>query len=126
MEELAINGGGPVREPLLGYGHQSISDDDVQAVVSTLKSDYLTCGPATERFEDAIREATGARYAGRRGQRHGGAARGMPCGGGRGGDEAIVSPITFAASANCVLCCGGTPVFADIDPRTWNIFPRVY
>ena len=63
MEELAINGGGPVREPLLGYGHQSISDDDVQAVVSTLKSDYLTCGPATERFEDAIREATGARYA---------------------------------------------------------------
>lgn len=124
MEELAINGGGPVREPLLGYGHQSISDDDVQAVVSTLKSDYLTCGPATERFEDAIREATGARYAAA--VANGTAALHVAClaAGVGGGDEAIVSPITFAASANCVLYCGGTPVFADIDPRTWNISPE--
>lgn len=123
MEELAINGGKPVRETLLGYGRQSVSDADIQAVVATLKSDYLTCGPATERFEEALKAATGARFV--TAVSNGTAALHVAClAAGIGpGDEVIVSPITFAASANCVLYCGGVPVFADIDEATWNVSP---
>lgn len=123
MEELAINGGKPVRETLLGYGRQSISDADIQAVIATLKSDYLTCGPATERFEEALKVASGARFV--TAVANGTAALHVAClsAGIKEGDEVIVSPITFAASANCVLYCGGVPVFADIDEDTWNVSP---
>lgn len=124
MEELAINGGVPARDELLGYGHQDIDESDIQAVVDTLRSDYLTCGPSTERFENAIKEATGAGYV--TAVANGTAALHVAClaAGIEEGDEVIVSPITFAASANCVRYCGGTPVFADIDPDTWNISPE--
>lgn len=123
MEELAIKGGSPVRDTLLGYGHQQISDEDVRAVCEVLKSDYLTCGPATEEFEHALEEVTGAKYV--TAVANGTAALHVAClaAGIKAGDEVIVSSITFAASANCVLYCGGIPVFADIDPRTWNIAP---
>lgn len=123
MEELSINGGKPVRETLLGYGRQNVSDADIQAVVATLRSDYLTCGPATERFEEALKAASGAKYV--TAVANGTAALHVAClaAGIRDGDEVIVSPITFAASANCVLYCGGTPVFADIDESTWNVSP---
>lgn len=123
MEELAIKGGSPIRETLLGYGHQQISDDDIQAVCDVLKSDYLTCGPTTETFERALEEVTGAKHV--IAVANGTAALHASClaAGVEAGDEVIVSPITFAASANCVLYCGGTPIFADIDPETWNISP---
>lgn len=123
MERLAIHGGVPVFEKMLGYGHQDIDDADVEAVVDTLRSDWLTCGPATERFEESIRDATGAAYV--TAVANGTAALHVAClaAGVGPGDEVIVSPITFAASANCVLYCGATPVFADIDSETWNIDP---
>lgn len=123
MGKLAIEGGAPVRSSVLGYGHQCINDSDIEAVVRTLKSDYLTCGPATEDFEKAIEDLVGARYV--TVVSNGTAALHVAClAAGIGhGDEVIVSPITFAASANCVLYCGGLPVFADIDPETWNISP---
>lgn len=123
MGELAIKGGSPIRETVLGYGHQSIGEDDIAAVVEVLRSDYLTCGPAVARFEDDLKIATGAKYV--TAVANGTAAlhvAALAAGIGPG-DEVIVSPITFAASANCVLYCGATPVFADIDPRTWNISP---
>lgn len=121
MEKLAIDGGSPVRDDLLGYGHQDVSEDDVRAVVDVLRSDFLTCGPATERFENAIKSAVGAGYV--TAVANGTAALHVAClaAGVGPGDEVIVSSITFAASANCVLYCGGTPVFADIDPATWNV-----
>lgn len=123
MEELAINGGAPASDYLIGYGHQDVSDADVQAVVDCLKSDYLTCGPATAAFENALKEVTGAEYV--TAVANGTAALHVAClaAGIKPGDEVIVSPITFAASANCVRYCGGMPVFADIDPDTWNIDP---
>lgn len=123
MEELAINGGVPASLKFLGYGHQDINEDDVKAVVDCLRGDYLTCGPATEAFEESIKDATGAGYV--TAVSNGTAALHVAClaAGIRPGDEVIVSPITFAASANCVRYCGGTPVFADIDPKTWNISP---
>lgn len=123
MEALAIHGGTPVRDDVLGYGHQQISEEDIQAVCDVLKSDYLTCGPTTEEFEQALQKVTGARFV--TAVANGTAALHVAClaAGIHEGDEVIVSPITFAASANCVLYCGGTPVFADIDPHTWNIDP---
>ncbi|MRX84069.1 UDP-4-amino-4,6-dideoxy-N-acetyl-beta-L-altrosamine transaminase [Eggerthella guodeyinii] len=119
--ELAIHGGVPVRGSVLSYGRQSITETDISSVVEVLKSDFLTCGPAAESFESALAEVAGARYA--TAVSNGTAALHVAClaAGVGPGDEVIVSSITFAASANCVLYCGGTPVFADIDPNTWNI-----
>ena len=124
MNKLAIYGGVPASDKLLGYGHQVVNEDDIEAVASSLRSDYLTCGPATDRFEEALKAATGAGYV--TAVSNGTAALHVAClaAGINKGDEVIVSPITFAASANCVLYCGGTPVFADIDPKTWNIDPE--
>lgn len=123
MEELAIFGGTPVRENKIYYGRQCIEQDDVDAVVSTLTSDLITCGPKVTALEAKLREITGAKYAVV--VSNGTAAlhlAAMAAGIGEG-DEVIVSSITFAASSNCVLYCGGTPVFADINPETYNIDP---
>lgn len=124
MEELAIFGGKPVREKAIYYGRQCIERDDVDAVVSTLTSDFITCGPRVKDMEKQLCEVTGAKYA--VAVCNGTAAlhlSAMAAGFGPG-DEVIVSPITFAASANCVRYCGATPVFADIDNETYNIDPE--
>lgn len=123
MEELAIFGGKPVREKAIYYGRQCIEQDDVDAVIQTLTSDLITCGPRVRDMEASLCEVTGAKYA--VAVCNGTAAlhlAAMAAGFGPG-DEVIVSSITFAASANCVLYCGATPVFADIDNDTYNIDP---
>lgn len=123
MEKLAIFGGKPVRDKAVSYGRQCIEQDDIEAVVNTLKSDYLTCGPKIEEMEKKLCEVTGAKYA--VAVSNGTAAlhiAAMAAGFGEG-DEVIVSSITFAASSNCVLYCGAKPVFADINPETYNIDP---
>ena len=109
---------------MIPYGHQTIEEDDIQAVVNVLRSDYLTTGPEISEFENKVAEYTGTKYA--VAVSNGTAALHVAClAAGIGpGDEVITTPITFAASANCVLYCGGTPVFADIDPRTYNIDPE--
>ena len=121
MENLAIFGGAPVRENPIYYGRQFIDQDDINAVVETLKSNLITCGPKVEELEKKLCEVTEAKYAvvvsnGTAALHLAAMAAGIS-----EGDEVIVSSITFAASANCVLYCGGTPVFADIDPYTYNI-----
>ena len=123
MEQLAINGGTPVRKAPLSYGRQYIDETDIQAVAETLRSDYLTCGPKIAKLEEKLCQITGAKYC--VAVSNGTAAlhiAAMAAGIGPG-DEVITTPITFAASANCVLYCGGTPVFADIFPDTYNIDP---
>lgn len=123
MEQLAIFGGKPVREEPIHYGRQFIEQDDVDAVVATLNSPSLTGGPKIREMEEMLCQVTGAKYA--VAVCNGTAAlhiAAMAAGFGPG-DEVIVSSITFAASANCVLYCGATPVFADIDPDTYNIDP---
>lgn len=124
MKKLAIHGGIPVREKPIYYGHQYIDDADIQAVVDVLKSDYLTCGPAIQKLEEKLCRITGAKYA--VAISNGTAALHAACyAAGIGpGDEVITTPITFAASANCALYCGAKPVFADIDPDTYNIDPK--
>lgn len=106
------------------YGRQSINENDIQAVVDVLQSDFLTTGPKIEEFEQCVAKYTGAKYA--VAISNGTSALHAACfAAGIGeGDEVITTPITFAASANCVLYCGGTPVFADIDPKTYNISPE--
>lgn len=105
------------------YGTQWIEEEDIQAVVETLRSDYLTTGPKVREFEESVAAYTGADYA--VAVANGTAALHIAClAAGIGpGDEVITTPITFAASANCALYCGATPVFADIDPVTYNISP---
>ena len=106
------------------YGRQSIDDDDINAVVDVLRSDYLTTGPKVSEFEKCVADYVCAKYA--VAVSNGTAALHVAClaAGIREGDEVITSPITFAASANCVLYCGGTPVFADIKKDTYNIDPE--
>lgn len=124
MEKLAIFGGTPVRETKIFYGRQCIEQDDVDAVVETLKGDLITCGPKVEALEEKLCEVTGAKYAVV--VANGTAAlhlAALAAGFGEG-DEVIVSAITFAASSNCVLYCGAKPVFADIRPDTYNVDPE--
>ncbi|MBO5292265.1 MAG: UDP-4-amino-4,6-dideoxy-N-acetyl-beta-L-altrosamine transaminase [Lachnospiraceae bacterium] len=123
MEKLAMNGGTPVRDTKLFYGHQYIDEEDIQAVTDVLRSDYLTCGPKITELEAKLCEITGAKYA--VAVSNDTAALHIACqiAGVGEGDEVITTPITFAASANCALYCGGRPVFADIDPETYNIDP---
>lgn len=101
------------------YGRQNITDEDIQAVVEVLKSDWLTQGPDIKRFEDGFAEYVGAKYA--VAVSNGTAALHLSAMvlGVKSGDKVITTPITFVASANCVRYCGGEVVFADIDPNTY-------
>ena len=123
-EVPAILGGLPVRETLLPYGRQSIDESDIQAVVETLRSDWLTTGPRVAEFEEAIAAWVGAKYAvsfsSGTAALH---AAAFTCGL-QAGDEAITSPLTFAATANCVLYQGAMPVFADVLEGTLNLDPE--
>ena len=123
-EVLAIDGGDPVRKTLLPYGHQSIGEDDIQAVVNVLRSDWLTTGPKVAEFEEALASRVGARYAvsfsSGTAALHGAAfAAGL-----KPGDEAITTPMTFAATANCILYQGATPIFGDVSSDTLNLDPE--
>jgi perosamine synthetase len=123
-EALALHGGTPVRKVLLPYGRQAISEEDIQAVVDTLRSDWLTTGPKVNEFEEAFAAWVGTRYAvtfsSGTAALHAAAfaARIGP------GDAAITSPLTFAATANCVLYQGGKPIFADINKDSLTIDPE--
>lgn len=101
------------------YGRQNITEEDIHAVVETLKSDYLTQGPKIQEFEEAFAGYVGSKYA--VAVANGTAALHL-CALAldvKEGDKVITTPITFAASANCVRYCGGEVVFADIDPETY-------
>jgi perosamine synthetase len=123
MSELAIEGETPVRTKMLPYGRQWVDDDDVQAVIRVLRSDWLTTGPNVSAFEEAFAAQVGAKHAV------------AVCNGTAAlhaaifaaeisvGDEVIVPAMTFAASANCVLYQGGTVVFADVCPDTLLLDP---
>lgn len=124
MEKLAIFGGKPVREKPIFYGRQCIEQDDIDAVVEALKGDLITSGPRVAELEKTLCETVGAKYAvvvanGTAALHLAALAAGFG-----GDDEVIVSSITFAASANCVLYCGAKPVFADIRPETYNMDPE--
>jgi len=124
MEKPAILGGTPVRDSKIYYGRQCIGEDDIKAVADVLRGPFITCGPKVTEVEKELAQYTGAKHAVV--VSNGTAALHCACiAAGIGpGDEVITTPITFAASANCALYCGARPVFADIDPETYNIDPK--
>lgn len=101
------------------YGRQDIQKSDIDAIIETLSSDFLTQGPRVIEFETAFAKYVGSKYA--IAVSNGTAALHLNCIalGVSEGDRVITTPITFAASANCVRYCGGEVVFADIDPKTY-------
>jgi len=124
VEPLAIHGGVPVREKFLPYGRQSLDEQDIAAVVEVLRSDWLTTGPRIGEFEELFAARVGAKHAvsfsSGTAALHGAAfAAGL-----QSGDEAITTPLTFCATANCVLYQGATPVFADVSADTLNLDPE--
>ncbi|WP_290059375.1 UDP-4-amino-4,6-dideoxy-N-acetyl-beta-L-altrosamine transaminase [Paraclostridium bifermentans] len=118
---IAINGGEPTRKKYLQYGRQYIDDEDIMSVIQALKSDFLTTGPLVEEFERKFADYVGAKYA--VAVSNGTAALHIAClaAGLQKGDEGITTPITFAASSNCMLYCGAKPVFCDINLDDYNI-----
>lgn len=109
---------------MIPYGKQTIDQDDIQAVVDVLQSDFLTTGPKIAEFEQTVADYVGAKYAVAISNGTSALHAAYFAAGIGPGDEVITTPLTFAASANCVLYCGGTPVFADVDPKTYNIDPE--
>jgi perosamine synthetase len=123
-QALAVNGGSPVRETLLPYGRQSVDEADILAVADVLRSDWLTTGPKVAEFEEAFAARVGAVHAvsfssGTAALHAAAFAAGL-----KAGDEAITTPMTFAATANCVLYQGSTPVFADVSSDTLSLDPE--
>ena len=109
---------------MIPYGRQWIDEGDIQAVVEVLRSDWLTTGPNVESFEKAFAEQVGAKYAVAVSSGTAALHAAIFALGIGPGDEVIVPAMTFAASANCVVFQGGTPVFADVEPETLLIDPR--
>ena len=101
------------------YGRQNITEDDIEAVINTLRSDYLTQGPKIKEFEEAFSAYIGCKYAVAVANGTGALHLSAIALNIKPGDKVITTPITFAASANCVRYCGGDVVFADIDPNTY-------
>lgn len=106
------------------YGHQSINEQDINVVVKTLRSDFLTQGPMVEKFEKSIARFCGAKYAVAVNSGTAALHAAMFVIGLTSGDEVITTPLSFAATANCVLYLGATPVFADVDYETGLLNPK--
>ena len=123
MEKLAIEGGKPVRETLLPYGHQWVDEADIETVVQVLRSAWLTTGPKITEFEKTFAKFVGARYAIAVSNGTAALHAAMYAIGIKPGDEVIVPAMTFAATANCVVFQGGSPVFVDVDAETLLIDP---
>lgn len=120
----AFYGGDPVRETVLGYGSQSISAQEKEAVVDALEGDYITRGPTVDRFEAAVADFLGVEHAvattsGTTALHLAGAAAGWCA-----GDEVVTTPLTFVATANAAVYNDATPVLADIDPERRTLDPE--
>lgn len=107
-----------IRKPI-PYGRQNITDEDIKAVTETLKSDYLTQGPKIKEFEEKFAKYVGAKYAVAVNNATSALHLAATALGVKTGDKVIVTPMTFAASANCIRYCGGDVKFCDIDPETY-------
>jgi perosamine synthetase len=123
LETLAIDGGIPVRGTMLPYGRQSVSEEDIQAVADVLRSDWLTTGPKVDEFEERFAAWLGVKYAVSFSSGTAALHASAFTAGLRPGDEAITTPMTFCATANCVMYQGATPVFADVSQDTLNLDP---
>ncbi len=124
MEKPAIEGGKPIRDEFLPYGTQWLDEKEIDEVVDTLKSSWITTGPKMRKFEEKFKQIRGSKYA--VAVNSGTAALHISTSSIniKPGDEVITTPMTFVASANCIVYRGGTPIFADIKKDTYNIDPK--
>ncbi len=111
------------RDSYLVFGSPRIEEDEIAEVVDSLRSGWISTGPKVARFEDLFREYTGCQFARATSSCTAGLHLAMLVAGIQPGDEVITSPLTFAATANAILHTGAKPVFADVDPQTFNIDP---
>ena len=124
LNKPAIEGGTPVRKEFLPYGKHWLDEKEINEVVDSLKSDWITTGPKMKQFEDQFKKYIGSKYA--IAVNSGTAALHISTSSIdiNPGDEVITTPLTFVASANCVVYRGGTPILADIKLNSYNIDPE--
>ncbi|MBP7577529.1 MAG: DegT/DnrJ/EryC1/StrS family aminotransferase, partial [Candidatus Obscuribacter sp.] len=118
QSSLALDGGKPVRDSWLPYGHQLIDQADITAVTEALKSDFLTQGPRIKQFEDSVAKASSVKYAVAIANGTAALHAAYYSAGITSGDLIITAPITFAATSNAALYLGAKPLFADVEPTT--------
>lgn len=114
-----------MRKNFLIFGSPAIEEDEIEEVVATMRSGWLSTGPKVDRFETIFREYTGARYAMALNSCTAGLHLSMLVAGVKPGHEVITTPMTFCATANTILHAGARPVFVDVDRRTMNIDPNL-
>jgi dTDP-4-amino-4,6-dideoxygalactose transaminase len=112
-----------MRETFLPFSTPTIDDDEINEVVDSLRSGWITTGPKVKRFEDAFKAYVGAPYAIPLSSATAGLHLTLLALGIKEGDEVITTPMTFASTVSMVILCGATPVLADIEPGTLNIDP---
>ncbi len=122
-QNLAIDGGRPVRDTFLIFGSPDIREEEIREVVETLRSGWPGTGPRVARFEEAFRSYIGCKHAVALNSCTAGLHLSMIALGVKPGDEVITCPLTFVATVNSIVHVGGRPVFADCDRRTMNIDP---
>lgn len=115
----------PAKIEFLPYGRQWIDEEDIQAVTAVLRSEFLTCGPKVEEFEERFAALVGARHAVAVNSATSALHLALLVSGIAPGDRVITTPNTFLASANCAAFVGATPDFADIDPNSYNLDPEL-
>lgn len=111
------------RKKFLPIATAVFGKEEEQEIVDTLRSGWITLGPKTKSFEESLKRYTGAGFAIALNSCSAALHLAMLAIGIKSGDEVITTPFTFAATANAIIHCGGKPVFADIDPRIFNIDP---
>ncbi len=124
MSKLAILGGKPVRNDFLPPFRPMIGEEEIKEVVDTLKSDWITTGPKTHKFEELFKEYIGCKHAIALNSCTAGLHLSLVAIGIQEGDEVITSPFTFAATANVIVHQKAKPVFVDIEKNTYNIDPE--
>jgi dTDP-4-amino-4,6-dideoxygalactose transaminase len=121
----AIEGGEPVRENFLPFALPSIGEKEIDEVVETLRSGWLTVGPRTKRFEEMVAVYVGVVRAAALSSCTAGLHLGMKVLGVERGDEVILPALNFIAGPNCAIHLGATPVLVDVDPETLNVTPEI-
>jgi dTDP-4-amino-4,6-dideoxygalactose transaminase len=118
---LAIDGGRPVRDSFLPFHQPMLGPEEEASVLETMRSGWITTGPKTKQFEQAIAKYVGAPYCVAVNSCTAALHLALEAVGVGPGDEVITSPITFASTANVIVHCGATPVFVDVERGTWNM-----
>lgn len=123
MTKPAIEGGKPIRKNFLVFGKPKITRQEITEVMDTIKSGWLGTGPKTKKFEENFRQFIGSKHAIALNSCTAGLHLALDVLGIKDGDEVITTPLTFSSSANVIVHHHAIPVFADVDPDTWNIDP---